>query len=180
MIMIIIIMIILISNICYSSHIFIAYYSIPNIIEYFVFNRYSIYIYIFIYMRRYICLFYIEFIFLSWQKISKGYFHSRDPAMSLRGGLTSDDGADCRGAVSASSSKTVTQLEQECRPTHLDERSPIGCSPLPRAHRCAGQMTLPPLQMLPRPSPRGAKEYLERHAIHEWRLNGSVSVPFMN
>ena len=45
---IIIIMIILISNICYSSHIFIAYYSIPNIIEYCIQSIFHIYIYSYI------------------------------------------------------------------------------------------------------------------------------------
>ena len=58
MIMIIIIMIILISNICYSSHIFIAYYSIPNIIEYCIQSIFHIYIYIHIYAAIYMSILY--------------------------------------------------------------------------------------------------------------------------
>ena len=84
----------------------------------------------------------------------RGFFHARDHARSPQGGLTMGRSAEGRSPL-------VEQSVGIGVPTHTPgpQRSPTGCSPLPRADRdccLCWQLTLLPLQMLPQPFPRRA------------------------
>ena len=96
------------------------------------------------------------------EKISKGFFRSRDPAMSTLGGLTMGRTAEGRPAP-------VLSIEQSVRTACLAAytHTPAGPAlsnrmfPPTESRQNGWQMTLPPLQMLPQPSPRGAVSMTE-------------------
>ena len=90
----------------------------------------------------------------------KVFFHSQDPAMSPRGGLTMGRIAD--GRCELVDLSVGTEM-----PTHTPGSafSNRVFPPTGSKYKC-WQMTLPPLQMLPsRPSPRGAVSMTEESVV---------------
>ena len=109
------------------------------------------------------------------EKISKGFFRSRDPAMSTLGGLTMGRTAEGRPAP-------VLSIEQSVRTACLAAytHTPAGPAlsnrmfPPTESRQNGWQMTLPPLQMLPQPSPRGAVSMTEEMQLLPYAMTITI------
>ena len=116
-------------------------------------------------------------------KISKGFFPSRDPAMSPRGGLTRRRTAEERPLPVEES--VGTGVPAHTPGPALSNRLLNRLFPPTESRQNCWQITLPPLQMLPHPSSRGAVSMtkLMRLLLYamtvqwQWNKDSRPSVP---